>query len=90
MSRKNMMEVAAQIMNKITRGSAICKECGEIMECMTDSESGSAIWVCSSCGYKMSVEEYEYESGKNTVPVGCAACGGPYPDCQTVCKIVDV
>ena len=25
----------------------------------------------------------------DNIPEGCAACGGPYPDCTTSCKIFD-
>ncbi len=26
---------------------------------------------------------------KGYIPVGCAACGGPYPDCMSSCPIYD-
>lgn len=34
------------------------------------------------------VDDY-FESKNDDIPEGCIACGGPYPDCMTSCKIFD-
>lgn len=41
---------------------------------------------------KLADEEYEnlYDSpNEDNMPECCIACGGPYPDCMTSCKIFD-
>lgn len=58
---------------------------------------------CPSCGLKVDEEDYEYESdgevawagemlgmGQGVIPpAGCGACGGPFPDCATSCRLFD-
>ena len=40
--------------------------------------------------YKDSIEEEEeYYQECDDIPEGCAACGGPYPQCTTSCKLFD-
>lgn len=33
-------------------------------------------------------KEY-YNQKYKKIPIGCSACGGPYPDCKTSCKLFD-
>ena len=34
-------------------------------------------------------EYYDEEESEDDMPECCIACGGPYPDCMTSCKIFD-
>jgi len=34
-------------------------------------------------------EDVFYSEIDEEVPVGCLACGGPYPDCKSSCKLFD-
>ena len=62
-----------------------CPCCGEFLH----NKDGDII--CVGCGY----EDYEYyirlanryKPKPEKVPVGCEACGGPYPDCKTSCNL---
>ena len=61
------------------------------------------IYACPSCGWKVDVMDYEYEEDEeeewteeilkaydgDVPPAGCRACGGPYPQCKTSCKLFD-
>lgn len=64
--------------------------------------TNSGIWRCLECGFENDVtadniiwvddedDELSYNSDdENDIPEGCAACGGPYPDCMTSCNIFD-
>ena len=31
----------------------------------------------------------EYEGGEDSIPAGCRACGGPYPNCVDSCDLYD-
>lgn len=60
---------------------------------------------CPSCGWKVDEEDYRYDDGDpepkewtpevirafdgDIPPAGCIACGGPYPDCKSSCKMFD-
>ncbi len=81
----------------LNQGDAICNNCGAIMERTSDPNGGCDIYICPACGTKVDEMEYEYEghdgwapgSGmdENSAPVGCLACGGPYPYCTTSCQL---
>lgn len=69
-----------------------CKSCGQYM----DYQDGK--WICPSCGTKVKEQtaynklEKENEKGVNAFfdePDACLICGGPWPDCQTSCKLYD-
>lgn len=73
--------------NETTGPLAVCKKCNVIMD-----YSSKLGFRCSSCGMKVSIEQYYSRNTYNyneTPPVGCAACGGPYPYCKTSCKLFD-
>ena len=51
---------------------------------------GVDMYECEDCGYQeegMFIEDYAEDP--DAIPPGCAACGGPYPQCKTSCKIFD-
>lgn len=72
----------------------ICHECGGKMK-----KADSNVIICNDCGYSVDIDDYEdwkngeydtiYEEHCVDVPVGCAACGGPYPDCMDSCNMFD-
>ena len=82
----------------LNEGYPICNECGAIMDRVDDE-----VYACPSCGWSVDVMDYEYESeddeewteetlnmfGGDVPPEGCRACGGPYPQCMTSCKLFD-
>ena len=39
--------------------------------------------------YNEYYDEYEEDYDDGLPPVGCRACGGPYPDCKDSCPIFD-
>lgn len=76
----------------------VCAECGGEMK-FTDENKD--VLMCTRCAFSVEVEEYGHEhdyddyfdsinsESEEDIPEGCAACGGPYPDCKTSCKIFD-
>lgn len=64
-----------------------CPCCGEYMY----NRDGDII--CLECGYE-DLEYYirqanRYKPKLEKVPIGCSACGGPYPMCKDSCNIFD-
>lgn len=85
-------------------GYSICERCGEIMERKKASDGAGFICVCPLCGHTDVInyeredkddQESEWTSEMSNAydgdvpPDGCRACGGPYPDCMTSCKLFD-
>ena len=84
---------ALEEINKVLdKGMAICNECGAVME-HVDGGLEPDTYVCPDpdCGTVYLVDDYYYgdEPPELEIPEGCAACGGPYPDCMTSCKMFD-
>lgn len=73
----------------INDGYFICKECNELMNL-----DGNKL-LCPSCGYSVKHDEYDadydlyFVDDDSEPPIGCQACGGPYPQCKTSCKLFD-
>ena len=56
---------------------------------------------CPQCGHTMYLDEYAlngddnndyeeyYQKPDDDIPECCKACGGPYPNCRSSCKIFD-
>lgn len=71
-----------------------CVECGARME-----KADGEVLVCPNCQHSVNIDDYgseeEYDlyysgvDGLADEPECCKACGGPYPDCMTSCKIFD-
>ena len=91
-----------ELSDLLVRGEAICNECGALMERTEDPKGGCDIFVCPNCGWQEDEMDYEYApdgerpewapgSGMefDDIPPGCLACGGPYPDCKSACKLFD-
>lgn len=73
-----------------------CFECKARMDLVDD------VLVCPNCGHSVELEEWAFEEeayeefqssfGYTSAleqPECCRACGGPWPDCETSCKIFD-
>lgn len=72
-----------------------CIECGNSMV-----KADEEVLVCPSCQHSVDIEDYGYENeyddyyssiagDLDDAPEGCMACGGPYPQCTTSCKLFD-
>ncbi len=63
-----------------------CPHCGKRLERVI--KNTFIKYYCDEHGYfdKFELDD-DYEVGG--MPKGCAACGGPYPDCKTSCKLFD-
>jgi hypothetical protein len=76
------------LMIKIRNGYFICINCESLMDLNDDDQL-----VCKTCGHTINHDDYDYEEYfeecDEDVPYGCAACGGPYPQCKTSCKLFD-
>ncbi len=84
-------------------GRLICPVCGCEMELNAAEEI--AVCESSSCGATFEVKWYDAYGGylveedcrlddgycddEIDIPECCRACGGPYPDCMTSCKMFD-
>lgn len=92
-----------ELMKYLSEGYAICNKCGAIMDRKEAPKGGNDIYACPSCDWSVDVMEYEYEDSEeeelteevlkaykgDVPPAGCRACGGPYPQCKTSCKMFD-
>lgn len=78
-----------------------CKRCGTYMDYQI-SNSGTGWWKCPSCGARVKESTVynqinrendayldEMDFSYSDIPESCQACGGPWPDCQTSCKLFD-
>ena len=85
-----------ELLRYLSEGYAFCNDCGAVMDLEND------IYVCPACGSKVDYMDYEYEDDEakewtpemlkifgEKIPEGCLACGGPYPNCKTSCKLFD-
>lgn len=61
-----------------------CPNCFEQMDLIP----GTGLWICPNCGTQMDDDDFDpWEDSE--IPGCCIACGGPYPDCVSSCKIFD-
>lgn len=76
-----------ELLNRIRDGYFICNKCKSLMKLNDDDQL-----ICS-CGYVVNHNDYDYEEyfeeDDTEPPFGCQACGGPYPQCKTSCKLFD-
>lgn len=62
-----------------------CPVCGSPM-----NDNYETFWDCDNCGEHVAKPGYSFEEDDNDIlPKACAACGGPYPQCTTSCKLFD-
>lgn len=62
-----------------------CPRCYEIM----GYSQANSEFKCPACGHVEKEDDVSYEPIREEIPVGCAACGGPYPQCKISCKMFD-
>lgn len=77
-----------ELRNFINDGYFICTKCRELMNLNGDK------LICPSCGHTIDHDEYDdyelyFDEDDSEPPIGCQACGGPYPQCKTSCKLFD-
>ncbi len=56
-------------------------------------------WVCTECGAEGWLGDYgsmcfdasyfDDDEDEDSIPEGCAACGGDYPNCKSSCPLFD-
>ncbi len=74
-----------------------CTECGADMYV---DENNREFYQCENeeCGFYIHEEYFRdeddnyneyYDEMDEDTPDGCVACGGPYPQCMTSCKLFD-
>ena len=72
-----------------------CLVCGGKMKHLSEKD-----WLCTECGAEAWMGENgtlcfdaEYfdddDVDADGIPMGCSACGGPYPFCTTSCPMFD-
>ena len=75
-----------------------CDECGAYLNSQLGFTTFSGEWTCTECGAENDVSEdniidqpddYIMLNDDPDMPEGCAACGGPYPNCTDSCKLFD-
>lgn len=68
-----------------------CDDCGCLMEF---KETTYGYWQCPVCGRKVKQDTFYNQEEKRSgfgieEPECCKACGGPWPSCESSCKIFD-
>jgi hypothetical protein len=76
--------------NDIPDYAGYCPEC-PICETIMKFSYCKAEFKCFECGHTMNECDWEDIVGEDESepPYVCIVCGGPYPQCQTSCKIFD-
>lgn len=105
MKNKIIQPEGQELLNYINDGYIICNLCGTIMDRVnsTTGNDNYVCPACGlkvdTLEYKYEYDgenhdDIEYskifgDSEGEIPPVGCSACGGPYPYCKTSCKLFD-
>jgi len=87
-------------MKKLSEYDWFCDECHEYLNTQIGFDAYCGYWTCLSCGNSNKIGKSEiifdnlenFPFGSNEAeepPVGCRACGGPYPNCMTSCSLFD-
>lgn len=77
--------------NDIPDYSGYCPDCPECGSEMRYSYNKSE-FKCFDCGLIMDEDDWDFEHDEvnaDIPPYGCRACGGPWPNCKTSCKLFD-
>ena len=73
-------------------GTWYCDVCGRKMNVIEESKNRYLV-ICPGCGEEFCVDENDEIINDNDsyddIPVGCRACGGPYPSCKISCNMFD-
>ena len=94
-----MIEMEETKMKKLSEYDWYCDECHEYLNDQSGFDAYCGYWTCLKCGNSNKIgkseiifdnhEDFSYDDEDEEVPVGCIACGGPYPNCMTSCKMFD-
>lgn len=75
--------------NDIPDYSGYCPDCPMCYATMKFSNHKSE-FKCFECGYIMDENDWDYETEREEdIPFVCSTCGGPWPSCETSCKMFD-
>lgn len=80
-----------------------CKPCRAFMEFYYGDSYLAGKYICKRCGstvrertlYRQLDRECEqieaemFDDGYDVMPDGCEACGGPWPSCESSCRLID-
>lgn len=66
-----------------------CPKCGARMRWYDQWKN---LLLCEECGYDFDPwafddEEFGDDDSEEGIPEGCAACGGPWPECMDYCRV---
>lgn len=90
---KIIIPTGMELIDLVNNGEYICNNCGAIMDRTEDPDGGCDILICPNCGEQIDEMDYEYEwdedDEEDKMPSGCVACGGPWPQCTSSCKLYD-
>ena len=85
-------------MKKLSEYDWFCDECHEYLNDQSGFDAYCGYWTCSNCGNSNKIGKSEIIFDKHDdfsfdddeeMPFCCSACGGPYPNCMTSCKLFD-
>ena len=62
-----------------------CPQCSTTMKYSYEDEE----FMCPVCGSTYDQNDFDLEDDDDSMPAGCASCGGPWPDCMSSCKMYD-
>jgi len=60
----------------------LCDSCGKKLYNSLSGVITDNGFLCKACFREQANDEEQ-------MPIGCRACGGPYPDCKTSCAMYD-
>ncbi len=67
-----------------------CDDCDSYLNTQPGFNVSCGEWECTECGCLNYIDEDNIiDDDDDDVPEGCAACGGPYPDCKYSCSLFD-
>lgn len=86
-------------MRKLSEYDWYCDECNAFLNDQSGFDAYCKYWTCSECGHSNKIGKSEilfdrdevnsFSDKEDEIPRGCAACGGPYPDCKSSCPLLD-
>lgn len=94
-----MIEMEETKMKKLSEYDWYCDECHEYLNDQAGFDAYCGYWTCSNCSNSNKIGKSEIlfdnhdifinKEEHEEMPQCYSACGGPYPDCMTSCKLFD-